>query len=122
MVCGFRQVIITGGEPLIHSRRESMLSMLAESRHSAASMNLVLRTNLAMPLDTSILRQIAAAVDQVVVSVDGNEYTHNARRGPGSYKSVLHNLVGYQAVVKDWPKIRTSPGKFHGNCLKGVCT
>ena len=35
--------------------------------------NIVLRTNLAMPLDEDDLCRIASAFDQVVVSVDGNE-------------------------------------------------
>ena len=99
--CGFRQVIITGGEPLVHSQRGSMLDMLAKARAWAASMNLVLRTNLAAPLDEDDLRQVAAAFHQMVASVDGNEQTHDARRGQGTYAATVRNLEAYSSLCQD---------------------
>lgn len=98
---GFRQVVLTGGEPLIHSHRNALLEMLVEARQWAAPMNLVLRTNLSMALSDEDLARIAAAVDQVVVSVDGDERTHDARRGKGSYAEVIRNLEAYAEQVKD---------------------
>jgi uncharacterized protein len=105
---GFRQVVITGGEPLVHSRRDELLTMLAEERVWLAQavrpvnsgcpherMNLVLRTNLVLPLSAEDLRRIAVAFDQVVVSVDGNEQTHDARRGQGTYQKTVENLERY---------------------------
>jgi uncharacterized protein len=120
---GFRQVIITGGEPLTHPQRDEMLAMLAEWRQRVGvppsggicqdedrsnadrlksvhqlphqKMNLVLRTNFAMPLNDDDLRRIAAAFDQVVVSVDGTEQTHDARRGQGTYSATVRNLEAY---------------------------
>ena len=62
-------------------------------------MNLVLRTNLAMPLTCDDLVTVALAFDQVVVSVDGSEETHDARRGQGSYAAVVHNLEAYTAAM-----------------------
>jgi uncharacterized protein len=96
--CGFRQVIITGGEPLIHSQRDAMLDMLAKARTWTAPMNLVLRTNFALSLDEEDLRRVAAAFDQVVASVDGSQQTHDARRGPGTYAGTVHNLEAYAAL------------------------
>jgi len=96
--CGFRQVVITGGEPLVHSQRDLLLEVLAEARSWAAPMNLVLRTNLAMPLTEDDLRRIALAFDQVVVSIDGTEATHDARRGPGSYAAAVRNIEAYQKL------------------------
>ncbi len=92
---GFRQVILTGGEPLMHSRRDQLLETLRDLRAWAAPMNLVLRTNLAMPLAEDDLTLLASAVDQVVVSVDGDESTHDARRGLGAYAAVVRALEAY---------------------------
>ena len=97
---GFRQVVLTGGEPLIHKRRDELLTMLTDLRPWTRPMNLVLRTNLAMPLDEDTLTRIAAAVDQVVVSVDGNEQTHDERRGKGTYSAVVRNIEAYADVAR----------------------
>ena len=106
---GFRQVIITGGEPLIHSQRDELLAMLTQERKRLSviertsnihpvykRMNLVLRTNFAMPLSPTDIHKIAQAFDQVVVSLDGDEATHDARRGKGSYTATLKNLDSYE--------------------------
>ena len=97
---GFRQVVITGGEPLIHEQRDRLLNELQSLRSWAAPMNLVLRTNLSVPLDDAVLGHIAAAVDQLVVSVDGNERTHDDRRGQGAYQAVLQNLEAYADTAR----------------------
>jgi uncharacterized protein len=101
---GFRQVVLTGGEPTIHTSRDEWLSRLALIRLNVAPMNLVLRTNLAIPMDDEALRRIAQAFDQVVVSVDGNERTHDDRRGPGAYAATLLNLERYLALASEIPK------------------
>ena len=97
---GFRQLIITGGEPLEHRQRKTLLAELQRCRALSTPMNLVLRTNLAMPLDDGQLRQIAAAVDQVVVSVDGDKDTHDERRGKGTYAAAMRNLEAYVRVAR----------------------
>ncbi|HUT89897.1 MAG TPA: TIGR04083 family peptide-modifying radical SAM enzyme [Thermoguttaceae bacterium] len=99
----FRQVVISGGEPLVHSQRDRLLAALHEARSWAAPMNLVLRTNLAMRLSGEDLRRIALAVDQVVVSIDGSPETHDARRGEGSYAAVVRNLEAYVELARDMP-------------------
>jgi uncharacterized protein len=115
---GFRQVIITGGEPLVHSQREALLRQLAELRAGVAPLNLVLRTNLAMTLGADDLRQIARAFDQVVVSVDGNQETHGARRGPGSYAATVRNLEAYVDGLKSEIKnLRSSPAELSLACV-----
>jgi len=105
---GFRQVIITGGEPLTHPQHRDMLALLTEWRKrlalanddnsSVRKMNLVLRTNFAMRLDDDDHRRLAAAFDQVVVSVDGSQETHDARRGKGTYAAVVRNLEAYSTL------------------------
>ncbi|MCX5769296.1 MAG: TIGR04083 family peptide-modifying radical SAM enzyme [Candidatus Hydrogenedentes bacterium] len=95
---GFRQVVITGGEPLIHPQRDEMLETFRALRPSMAPMNLIVRTNLAMPVSDDNLRRVACTFDQVVASVDGNRETHEARRGLGAYDKVVRNLERYQAL------------------------
>lgn len=96
---GFRQVIITGGEPLLHEQRASLLSTLAALRPSVGPMNLVLRSNLALPFSEDDLCLIASAFDQVVASVDGDKLTHDARRGMGTYTAVVRNLEAYMRIM-----------------------
>jgi len=120
--CGFRQVIITGGEPLTHPHRGTMLSVLAEQRHLLAAngsgkMSLVLRTNFAVPLNADDLRRIAAGFDQVVASVDGNEQTHDARRGQGTYAATVYNLEAYSAQISARESRIRNPGELSLACV-----
>jgi len=100
---GFRQVILTGGEPLLHSQRDELLAILDQIRSDASPMKLVLRTNLAMPLDENVLRRIAAAFHQAVVSIDGSRQTHDERRGAGSYDASVTNMKRYQSLAETLP-------------------
>ena len=100
---GFRQLVITGGEPLIHHRRAEILEVLEDARKWTAPMNLVLRTNLAVPLSDDEFAHIALAVDQAVVSVDGDESSHDARRGRGSHAAVIANLRRYADIAAEMP-------------------
>ena len=90
---GFRQVVFTGGEPLMHLQHGQLdykacnLSTGKWLRRAHAC----LRTNFALPLDTGALRTIALAFDQVVASVDGTPQTHDLRRGAGSYAATVRN-------------------------------
>ena len=91
----FREVVLTGGEPLIHAHRDALLAELKKLRKRIAPVKLVLRTNLTLPLDTQTLREIADAVDRIAVSVDGSEETHNQRRGADTYAATVRNLEAY---------------------------
>jgi uncharacterized protein len=51
-----------------------------------------LRTSLALSLDADLLRRVGNSTDEVVVSVDGDRATHDARRGAGSYDRTVDNL------------------------------
>ncbi len=100
---GFRQVILTGGEPLLHSRRDELLTLLKRTKLDASPMKLVLRTNLAIHLDENDIRTIAAAFHQVVVSIDGSRQTHDDRRGAGSYDASVANMTAYQSLAGTRP-------------------
>jgi uncharacterized protein len=89
---GFRHAVITGGEPLVHSQRDVWLDALAELRQEIKPLLTVLRTNLALQMEESLLRRIGHSTDEVVVSVDGDRETHDGRRGAGQYDLTLSNL------------------------------
>jgi uncharacterized protein len=89
---GFRKVVITGGEPLAHPQRAELLAGMAALRQEIQPALLVLRTNLAFAADQELLEDIAHCADQVVVSVDGDEVAHAARRGKGTYRRTVENL------------------------------
>ena len=94
---GFRQIVITGGEPLVHSQRNQLIEIC--TRYKGRGTKLVLRTNLTGEFSEADLSLLAEAFDQVVVSVDGDEQTHNARRGQGTYENVIGNLEEYVCVA-----------------------
>jgi uncharacterized protein len=93
---GFRQLVITGGEPLVHPSFAALVEFSRLARGSG--INLVLRTNLMGTLSDPFLRSIATAFDQVVASVDGDSTTHDQRRGKDTYAKVTQNLERYQAL------------------------
>jgi uncharacterized protein len=100
----FRQVIVTGGEPLIHSRKDELLTMLNRIKPKVGPMNLVLRTNLAMRLTDAEINIIAGAFHQIVASIDGTREAHDQRRGEGSYEATIINMENYQRIAKSIPR------------------
>jgi uncharacterized protein len=92
----FNKVIITGGEPLVHPERNTIFDIC--KKHRGKGVLLVLRTNMAGKIPDTLLTQLAASFDQVVVSVDGNETTHDARRGKGQYSILINNIERYQKL------------------------
>lgn len=98
---GFRKAVITGGEPVMHPRRDMMLDALGELREEVKPMLTVLRTNLAYRLTPILLERLASSTDQVIVSIDGDEISHDARRGVGTYAHTVSNL---RALMEINPK------------------
>jgi uncharacterized protein len=98
---GFRHAVITGGEPLVHPRRDALLDALAGLRQEVKPLLTMLRTSLSMRMDDALLRRISRSTDQVVVSLDGNRQTHDERRGAGSYDPVVANLRKLVALDGD---------------------
>jgi uncharacterized protein len=89
---GFRAAVITGGEPLVHSDRDALLDGLAAIRVEVGPLRIILRTSLRLPMDDTLMRRIAAAAEEVIVSLDGDRDTHDARRGTGAYDVTVANL------------------------------
>jgi uncharacterized protein len=95
---GFAKAVITGGEPLLHPQRDALLEGLADLRARIRPTQIVLRTNLTLPLDDALLERLRRAADQIVVSLDGDEAAHDARRGAGTYARTLANLRRVKAI------------------------
>lgn len=89
---GFGKAVITGGEPLAHPQRDALLDALAELKPAVKPLQIVLRTNLAVPLDDQLMARLTRAADLIVVSVDGSEAGHDDRRGRGAYARTAANL------------------------------
>ena len=101
LAAGFRQLVVTGGEPLVHSQHIRLLDVCARLR--GQGMTLVLRTNLTGGRDDALLAALARSLDQVVASVDGTPQTHDARRGRGSYASMAANIERYHSLAATIP-------------------
>ncbi len=85
-------VTITGGEPLAHSQFWSLVEALTPLRQGAARPDIFLSTSLSSPRSRDELERLEAAFTTIGVSLDGDESTHDRRRGPGSYRRTLENL------------------------------
>lgn len=97
--CGFKEAVLTGGEPLIHRDRDALLERFASVRCFVKPLKLVLRTNFAIPLTQDNCILLSKAFDEIVVSVDGPKTEHDARRGDGAYDRTVYNLEQYQSII-----------------------
>ncbi len=75
------RVMITGGEPLLHSKFDAINEVLTEY-----SIRKALFTN-GMLLRTDTLRSLK--VDEIQISIDGLEGAHDALRGNGTFRRAL---------------------------------
>ena len=89
---GFTKAVITGGEPLTSPNPDALLDALAALRQDVKPLQTVLRTNLAYPLPDDLAEKLIYATDQMVVSIDGDRTSHEARRGHGTYAQTVRNL------------------------------
>jgi len=94
----FRRIKITGGEPLMHPRWTELRDMLISLRSNKSQSQLVLRTNLSLPCSPSELNALAQCVDHIIVSIDGDQASHDGRRGLGAYARTTENLGGLVQV------------------------
>jgi radical SAM protein with 4Fe4S-binding SPASM domain len=78
------RLLITGGEPLMHSRFNEINLLLPEYNFRK-----ILFTN-GLLLNEKVLKGLNA--DEIQFSVDGMEYGHEAIRGKGTYKIVMKKI------------------------------
>ena len=79
------RVLITGGEPLMHSSFEEVSEMLPEF-----SFRKVLFTN-GLLLDRRICKMLN--VDEIQISIDGLEEAHDSLRGRGTFRSAMESVL-----------------------------
>lgn len=99
---GVRNVVLTGGEPLLHTNFEGLCNFLKECGVRVT----LLTTGLLLARRADIL---ARAVDEIIVSLDGPEEVHDqVRRVKGAYRLIED---GIREVT------RLNQGiAFHGRC------
>ncbi|HEY6009841.1 MAG TPA: radical SAM protein, partial [Nitrospirota bacterium] len=78
------RVLITGGEPLLHTKFDAINEMLPDF-----FLRKVLFTN-GVLLTKETLKSLK--VDEIQVSVDGLEQAHDRLRGGGTFKRTMHSL------------------------------
>ena len=78
------RVLITGGEPLLHSRLSELCAMLPDF-----SVRKILLTN-GILLNNTRLKTLN--VHEIQISIDGLERAHDSLRGDGAYKSAIRGL------------------------------
>ena len=89
-----QSVVLTGGEPLMHSNLWSLCSLLTDRGVKVT----LLSTGLLL---SDHVREIARFCDEVIVSLDGGRATHDAiRRVPDAYDRLL---AGVRALVAQAP-------------------
>jgi len=93
--CGFAEIVMTGGEPLMHRDLPRLLAALSALRQKDHTIRLALRTNLSLPLTLADWVRLSRAFDRIVVSLDGDKAHHDLRRGDGSYDAIVGNLTVY---------------------------
>ena len=87
---GFHSVVITGGEPLAYSGFDELCRMLERTDRKGTKQ--ILRSSFAFAVPEERMKTICRFFDEIVISVDGDRETHNARRGKGRYEAAVKNL------------------------------
>ena len=86
----FRSVVLTGGEPLVYTEFGVLLQELGAIDKKGTK--LILRSSFGFLIPADRLKQICDVFDEIIISVDGDEKSHDARRGRGRYALTVQNL------------------------------
>jgi MoaA/NifB/PqqE/SkfB family radical SAM enzyme len=99
---GVRQVVLTGGEPLLHRNLEGLLVFLRECNVRIT----LLTTGLLLSKRAAI---VAEGVDEIIVSIDGPEEVHDRVRGvKGAYRLIGDGIRAVRQNNAEMP--------VHGRC------
>lgn len=86
----FRSVVITGGEPLVYPGFDRFCELLKTVDRKGT--RLILRSSFGFPINEDTMKTVRDLFDEIVVSIDGDRATHDARRGEGRYDLTIANL------------------------------
>ena len=87
---GFSALSLNGGEPLVHPAFWPLCAWL--TAQGPTDMRRILNTNLYPSLTDGQLACLRATFDEIVVSLDGGEARHDARRGQGAFSRTVGQL------------------------------
>jgi Fe-coproporphyrin III synthase len=94
---GVRQVVLTGGEPLLHRNFEELCAFLAECGVHVT----LLTTGLLLSKRADV---VAEGVDEIIVSLDGPEEIHDrVRRVKGAYHLILEGIQAVREKKAEMP-------------------
>lgn len=94
---GVRQVVLTGGEPLLHRNLEALLAFLRGCNVSIT----LLTTGLLLSTRADV---VAANVDEIIISLDGPEEVHDrVRRVKGAYRLIGDGIRAVRRSKADIP-------------------
>src|ERR1700722_7102236 len=92
-----RQVVLTGGEPLLHSNLAAICSFLKECGVKITLLSTGLLLNKRAEL-------VASSIDEVIVSLDGPEETHDrVRRVRGGFQLIREGTLAVQRLKPGLP-------------------
>ncbi|MBR0085212.1 MAG: radical SAM protein, partial [Lachnospiraceae bacterium] len=95
----FSSLVITGGEPLVYEGFDRLCELIRST--DLKGMKLILRTSLGFEVPEDRLWEIGNTFDEIVVSIDGDEKTHDARRGSGRYRLAADNLKRFSDICRE---------------------
>lgn len=84
---GGLKLMISGGEPLMHSKFRELMDIL-----SSYKLRTVLLSNGTL-IDDMTARKLSAYVHEVQVSIDGTGSSHDLLRGNGSYEKAMKGII-----------------------------
>jgi len=94
---GVREVVLTGGEALLHRGFDQLCSFL----HQCGARVTLLTTGLLLSKRAAA---VAAGVDEVIVSIDGPEHIHDqVRRVNGAYRLIARGIEDVRRAKANMP-------------------
>ena len=94
---GTKQVLLSGGEALLHNRFFSLCSILKSQKLHIT----LLSTGLTLKMHAE---ELVKNVDDIIVSVDGDEMIHDRIRNiPGAFKKLREGIQAIKKLDPDYP-------------------
>lgn len=112
---GVRQVVLTGGEPLLHTRFEDLCGLLRED-----DLRITLLTSGLLLQKRS--ESVAAWIDDVIVSLDGPEAVHDSIRGvKRGFDLISSGILAVRRHRSGMPvHARSTVQRRNFNCLRAT--
>jgi MoaA/NifB/PqqE/SkfB family radical SAM enzyme len=112
---GVRQVVLTGGEPLLHRNFPALCAFFRDLNIRVT----LLTTGLLLHAKSA---QIAAGVDEIIVSLDGPSAIHNTiRRVPRAFETIAKGIATIQNLAPKIPiTCRTTVQKLNHTHLRAT--